>query len=141
MRPVAIRPVLGCGKDCRQILDPNRPRLLPAVEEGGLIGHVQIDWGGSIRDYGLCTAEMVRIGPTIVVIQEAEIGGLCFRGPEVARVAASMPFGPRDEGKGTHATRVNGAKDGSIFGLMLGGGAIVDDDDLDIRPGLSKHGL
>src|ERR1700731_3454109 len=61
MRTVAIRPVVvASDKDCRQILDPYRPGLLCVVEESGLIGHVQIDWGGSIRDYGLCTAEMVR---------------------------------------------------------------------------------
>jgi hypothetical protein len=109
------------------------------VQEGGLIGHVDINRNTSLRDYGLGAAEMVRVGPDIIVVEEAEIGCVGFRGAEVAREAASMALGPRDESKRAHPTRVDGAKDGFICGLMLTRAAIVDDDDLEIPAGLTEH--
>jgi hypothetical protein len=80
---------------------------------------------------------MVPVGPAIIVVKEAEVLGVCLRSAEVARVGAPMPFGPWDEGEGTYAVWINGTKDGVVFGLMFGSGAIVDDDDLHVRPGLS----
>jgi hypothetical protein len=93
-----------------------------------------------MRNYRLGTAEVISIGPTIVVVEEAEIRGGCFGGAEVACIATPMPVGSGDEGEGTYA-RSNDPEDRSIFGLILLSGAIVDDDDLNVRKGLSENRL
>jgi len=48
-------------------------------------------------------AEVISIGPTIVVVEEAEIGGVCFGRAEVACIATPMPVGSGNEGEGTDA--------------------------------------
>lgn len=93
VRLVPIRPIAEAGQDWRQVLNPDRPRLRFVVQEGGLIGHVDINRNTSLRDYGLGAAEMVRVDPDIIVVEGAEIGCVGFRGAAVAREAASMGLG------------------------------------------------
>jgi hypothetical protein len=140
MRPVVVWPVAETGKDRWQVLDPDWSWLQFVAQEGALIGHVEIDRSGGMRNYRVGTAEVISIGPTIVVVEETQIGGVGFGDAEIAGVAAPMPVGSRDEGEGTYA-RSNVPEDRSIFGLILLSGAIVDDDDLDAREGLSENRL
>jgi hypothetical protein len=138
---VAIRLIAQLSEDRRQIFDPDGPGLLLAMQKGNLIGHIKVDRGVGFRDYSPSPLEMVRIGPPIVIVEEAEIGGVGFRRTEVACVAGPVPFRPGDEGKELDTPRVGGLNDGLILKLMLRGGAIVDNDDFDFYQSLSKHGV
>ena len=107
VRPIPIRPIAERGQNWRQILNPNWPRQWLIVQEGSLIGHVEIDRATGLCDHGMGTVEMVRVGPGVIVVEEAEIGGGCFRGARVASETTAMPPGPRI--RGTDRTRIESA--------------------------------
>jgi hypothetical protein len=97
MRPVPMRPIAERGQNWRQILDPNWSRQGLIVQEGGLIGQVEINRLTGLCDHGMGTVEMVRVGPGVIVVEEANIGSGCSRGARVASETTPMPPGTMDE--------------------------------------------
>jgi hypothetical protein len=61
------------------------------VQESSLIGHVEIDRATGLCDHGMGPAEVIRVGPGVIIVEEAEIGGGCFRGARVASDITPMP--------------------------------------------------
>src|SRR4029077_16425210 len=86
MRAAAVGPVAATGKDRWQVLDPGWLGVPLVAQEGGLVGHVEIDRIGGSRDYRAGTAEMISIGPIIIVVEKTQIGGIGFGSAGVARV-------------------------------------------------------
>ena len=77
-----------------------------------MIGHVEIERSGGVKNDRLSAVEVTGVRPAIVVVEKAEIWGFCLCGAKVARIAAPMPVGPWDEGERTNAAGVNGAQYG-----------------------------
>ena len=123
-----------------QILDPDDARNGRAFPERPLVGKDQVDPFRAGGDDAGGSPEMPRVGPLIVIVKEAEIVPARLGGAIVQSIALPVSaLGAHQRQQPHHAhPRLDQF---AIARLMLHGGAVIDDDQLEIAEALRQDGL